>query len=245
VTRKSPLTYTPVLLVIDHGPLSTSGFIADIEQEGLRVEVASSAEEGIAMSVSAQPAAILVSSDIPDMSSHAALRLLAWAQRAPVMALCTTDDEDDVVLALEMGAVDVLTRPWRIRESAGRIWAAIRSARDQLDGPSDPLQESPTRSSPIVVAGPAEVDLARREIRIRGVTVHARPKEIDLLGLLVAHAGTAVPRERSLRTVWPNLADRGKVLDVQIRRLRCLVEKDAYHPRHIITVKKYGHRFDP
>jgi two-component system KDP operon response regulator KdpE len=182
VPRKSPLTYTPVLLVIDHGLLSTSGFIADIEQEGLRVEVASSAEEGIAMSVSAQPDAILVSSDIPDMSSHAALRLLAWSQRAPVMALCTADDENDVVLALEMGAVDVLTRPWRIRESAARIWAAIRSATDHLDGPSDPLHESPMRSSPIVVAGPVEVDLARREIRIRGVTVHARPKEIDLLG---------------------------------------------------------------
>jgi DNA-binding response OmpR family regulator len=75
--------------------------------------------------------------------------------------------------------------------------------------------------------------------------VPARPKDIDLLGLLVSRAGHLVPRESSLRTVWPALPDRGKVLDVQIRRLRGLVEKDVHHPRHIITVRCYGHLFEP
>lgn len=239
------MTHAPLLLIIDDGSLSQADFISGMEEEGLHVEVDSNAEEGIAMSIRAEPDAIVVSSDIPDMSSHAVLRLLARTQGAPVLALTTTDDENDVVLALETGAIDVLTRPWRVRESAARIWAAIRFATDHLDDRSDPLLEGSRKRLPVVVAGPVEVDLARREIRVSGVAVHARPKEIDLLGLLVAHAGEAVSRERSLRTVWPNLADRSKVLDVQIRRLRFLVEKDAYHPRHIITVKKYGHRFDP
>jgi len=245
VARKPLSASAPVLLVIDDGPLSKGEFISGMEKEGLHVHVALSAEEGIALSLSAEPDAIVVSSDLPDMSSHAVLRLLARTQGAPVVALSTTDDENAVVLALEMGAVDVLTRSWRIRENAARIWAAIRAASDHIESPTDALSESPSGSCPVVVAGPVEVDLARRELRIRGVTVHARPKEIDLLGLLVAHAGRSVPREKSLGTVWPNIADRGKVLDVQIRRLRFLVEKDPYHPSHIITVRNYGHRFDP
>jgi DNA-binding response OmpR family regulator len=244
VVRKSPATYTPVVLLIDGGGFSGGEFISRMEEEGLHVDLASTAREGIAMTMSTEPDAILVSSDVPDMSSLAVLRLLARAQGAPVMALSTTDDENDVVLALEMGAVDALTRPWRTRESAARIWTAIRTMHHQGES-TVPLPHTSRELRPVVKAGPVEVDLARREVRVRGATVHARPKEIDLLGLLVAYAGRSVPREKSLGAVWPDSAGNGKVLDVHIRRLRFLVEKDAYHPRHIMTVRGYGHRFDP
>jgi DNA-binding response OmpR family regulator len=239
------MTWSPVLLVIDDGRLSKSEFISSLEGEGFCVDLASSGEEGIAMSMRDEPSAIVVSSDIPDMSSHAVLRLLARSQPAPVMALSTTDDENDAVHALEMGAVDVLCRPWRTRESAARIRAAIRSASGHVRGLTGSPVERQTERCTVVEAGPVEVDLGRREVQVHKVKVHARPKDIDLLALLVAHSGIAVSRETSLNTVWPNLPNRGKVLDVQIRRLRFVVEHDPRHPRHIITVRNFGHRFDP
>lgn len=207
--------------------------------------MASSGAEGIAMSTRHEPSVILLGPDLPDMSSQAVLRLLSRAQGTPVVALLSGDDEDEAVLALEMGAADVLCRPWRVRESAARLWAAIRWASARPGAGPTLVAPGQFHSGGVMVAGPVQVDLDRREVQVRGVRVHARPKDIDLLGLLVAHSGAAVPRERSLNAIWPHLSDRGKVLDAHIRRIRLLVEVDAYHPRHIVTVRSYGHRFDP
>jgi DNA-binding response OmpR family regulator len=174
------LTSAPLLLVIDDGTLSRGDFISKMEQEGFRITAATGGQEGIALSQQAEPSAILVSPDIPDLSRDAVLRVLTRSQPAPVIALSSSDDESEAVLALEMGAVDVLTRPWRTRESAARIWAAVGAApRPHVgagagagvgggvsEGATEP---SATHPDSLLAAGPVELNLVRREVRIRGI----------------------------------------------------------------------------
>lgn len=233
------------LLIIDAGRLEDE-LVAGLAAEGFHLSIASSGEEGVAMASTRTPAAVIVNSELPGLSGLAVLRLLSSTSAAPVLYLSGSDDEDEVILALEMGAADFLCFPIRVRECAARLWSAIRRSPMGLGLPI--ALPAPVAGSlhGIQKAGPVEVDLSRREVFIRGERIHARPKEIELLALLVSNAGRVVSREQALRLVWADGGpDRGDSLDVHVRRLRRLVEEDFHQPRHIITVRGYGHRFDP
>lgn len=236
---------SPVVLVIDGDHHGHDAFAAGLVSEGFRVLLARTGQEGLSVLSNNRPDAVVVSSELPDLSSHAMLRLLHEMEVAPVIAMSSSDDEDEAVLAFEMGAVDFLSRLGRVRETAARIWSALRSLpAAELTTAQRGMSGAGNRT--VVAAGPVEVDLRRREVRIRGALVHARPKEIDLLGLLVSEKGAVVTRENASEVLWPKSAPKmAKTLDVHIRRLRYLVEEDHSHPRHIITVRGYGHRFDP
>jgi len=233
------------LLIIDPGQLGDD-FVAGLAAEGFRLTIAPSGEQGVAMAASGTPAAVIVNSDLPGLSGLNVLRLLSSSSSVPVLYLSGSDDEDEVILALEMGAADFLTFPFRVRECAARVWSAIRRSTMGLAVPFTAPATDAVRPEGRVQAGPFEVDLSRREVLIHGERVHARPKEIDLLALLVSNAGRVVPRAQTLCVVWADeVPDRGDSLDVHIRRLRRMIEADFRNPRHIITVRGYGHRFDP
>ncbi len=236
---------SPVILVIDGGSASDDGIVAGLSAEGFCLVLAATGEEGIRRCASEPPDAILVSAELPDLSCGAVLRLLHEAGAGPILVLSRSDDEGEAVLALEMGAVDVLNRPDRVRETAARIWSALRMPSVPF-GNVSPFRAGGVPRPELVSAGPVEVDLGRREVRVRGRAVDARPMDFALLELLVGEAGHSVSRGRILRLLWPGDADAAaKRLDVHIRRLRSLVEEDASKPRHIITLRGYGHRFDP
>jgi DNA-binding response OmpR family regulator len=237
-------TFSYELLIIDDHPPDVA-LLLGLAAEGFHVSISRSGEEGVAIATTHRPAAIIVHSELPDLSGLAVLRLLSSTGVAPVLFRSESDDEEEVVLALEMGAVDFLRHPIRVRECAARIWSAIRRG-SQVTAPD--IHRPTLRSAGRLIekAGPVEVNLARREVSIRGHRVHARPKEIDLLALLVSNAGHVVSREEALSVVWSQHgAERGDSLDVHIRRIRSMVEEDLHRPRHIITVRGYGHRFDP
>lgn len=128
---------------------------------------------------SQHPDAIVVSADLPDLSINAVLRLLHESGASPVIALSNSDDEDEAILSLEMGAVEVLnsSRPERVREGAARIWSAIWNPPATSPEAPQPIVQmnGSVRSPNVLVAGPVEVDLVRRQIRVRGLKVDARP----------------------------------------------------------------------
>lgn len=249
MTKESLTTGSPVVLVIDGSRPPGDRFLAGLSSEGFRILVAQTGEEGLDLYSSQRPDATVVSADLPDLSINAVLRLLHEVGASPVIALSDSDDEDEAILALEMGAVDVLSRPARVRESAARIWSAIRNPPALPADAPQPIARTngSTRSPRVLTAGPVEVDLLRREIRVRGVKVDARPKEIALLEILVAEAGHSVSRAQLLRALWPEQPESiaKSRLNVHIRRVRFLVENDVSRPEHVITLRGYGHRFDP
>jgi DNA-binding response OmpR family regulator len=233
---------TPLVVVID-GHRTGDTFCAALASEGLRVLHANSGEEGLAVCSESEPDAVVVNTILPDISGHTVLRRLRDATAAPILGLSRRDDEDEALLAFDLGASDVLGRPNRVKESAARICAAIRNG--PRFPPSAASQPKP-ESEDVLRSGPVEIDLRRRDVRVRGVWVHPRPKELELLHLLVSEAGQVVSRERTLKTVWPDQAhDAEQSLNVYVRRLRSLVEEDVSRPRHIMTVRGFGHRFDP
>ena len=237
---------SPVVLVIDGGLHPDDEFLVGLTTEGFRILLASSGEEGLSALSTSCPDVVVVGSDIPDLSTHAMLRLLHEMEAAPILAMSVSDDENEVVLAFELGAVDFLSRPGRVRESTARIWSALRLLAGTRHSSLLPPEASTPGGASVVAAGPVEVDLRRREVRVRGHWVHARPKEIELLYLLVSESGSVVTRERAFDALWPHCGPRmGATLDAHIRRLRYVVEEDRSNPRHIVTVRGYGHRFDP
>ena len=175
------MEHAPVVLVIDGSRSYEDGFVVGLGIEGFHVVLAGTGEEGLELASRTRPNVIIVSTLLPDLSSQAMLRRLHGMDVAPVIALSNSDDENEGVLALEMGAVDVLSRPSRVRESAARIWSAMRVPTDPSIRPILSPHDPSSGESNLVVAGPVEVDMWRREVRVRGETIHAAPKEIDLL----------------------------------------------------------------
>jgi len=244
-TEESGAEPDPVLLIIDGGHLVGDALVAGLETEGFHVLVAGTGEEGLSLCLGQHPDVVLVGTDLPDLPSRTVLRVLSEMERMPIIAMAHTDDEDEAVRALEMGAVDFLVPPMRVRECAARIRSALRIR--LIDAPPSraALPTSPLDWSRHLAAGPVHVDLDRREVTVRGLPVHTRPKELVLLALLVSRAERVVTREQAFAVVWPGSTERDKSLDVYIRRLRRLVEPDFNRPRHIITLRGFGHRFDP
>jgi DNA-binding response OmpR family regulator len=247
VTEDPDIPASPVILVIDGDQPPGCGLQGALSARGFRVLVAGSGDEGMSLYLERRPDAVVVSSDLPDLSTMTILGLLREIGGGPVIVVSRSDDEEEAISALNLGATDVLSRPDRMGEWTARIQSAVRSVPRSppvpLEGPIVDARHRRTTLS----AGPVEIDLLRPEVRVRGQPVSARPKEIALLEMLVAEAGRFVSRERSLEVLWPDI-DRGvagKRLDVHIRRVRHLIEEDVSHPNHVITLRGQGHRFDP
>ncbi|MFM7145806.1 MAG: winged helix-turn-helix domain-containing protein, partial [Actinomycetales bacterium] len=148
----------------------------------------------------------------------------------PIVMLTARTDTVDVVIALETGADDYITKPYSARELLARMKAVLR--RSGLT----PQQEG------ILRAGPVELDQDRHMARVRGEVVHLTPKEFALLALLIGQTGRVLSRTSLMRQLWDEEADT-KTLDVHIKRLRAKIEIDPANPQFIVTIRGLGYRF--
>jgi two-component system KDP operon response regulator KdpE len=151
----------------------------------------------------------------------------------PLIALSTRGDEDVFVQALELGADDVIRKPFGLRETIARVRAALRRrAREQ--GKTVRFE-----------SGDLTVDLLRRKIWSRGRDVHLPPKSYDVLRLLTENAGQVVRHAKLIADVWGE--DRHvpvTYLRFAIRDLRRNLEIDPAHPQHILTETRVGYRLN-
>jgi two-component system response regulator RegX3 len=140
-----------------------------------------------------------------------------------------------VVLGLELGASDYVPKPFRLRELVARMRAVLRRG--------SPSSAAPTEE--VLHAGPVRLDTGRRLVTVNGETVDLSRKEFDLLALLMSHAGQVVTRERCIDRLWwdQDLADT-RTLDTHMKRLRRKIEPDPANPRHLVTVRGVGFRFE-
>jgi len=146
------------------------------------------------------------------------------------------DQEDDKVQALEAGADDYVTKPFKLRELTARLRAVLRRTRT-----SDAVE-------PVVLrAGNLELDLHERLLRRNGEEIHLSPKEFDLLAFMMKNAGAPLTHMKLLRTVWG--VDYGNELEYlrsYVRMLRKKIEADPAAPEYIVTEPWLGYRFrDP
>jgi len=227
---------TRILVVEDEEHLAR-GLAFNFEAEGYAVEVHERAETALERMerADAEPVDLLVLDVmLPGISGIELLRQLrARGDQVPVLLLTARDTERDVVLGLDMGADDYLTKPFSLPVLLARARTLLRRAAAPEPEPDE------------IRIGPALVRPERFEL-VREDRVHAlTAKELDLLRLLWERRGRAVSRGEILEEVWElHPQTRTRVVDTFVLRLRKLIEPDPSHPVHLLSVRSFGYRLE-
>jgi two-component system, OmpR family, alkaline phosphatase synthesis response regulator PhoP len=154
----------------------------------------------------------------------------------PVIMLTARDDETSIVVGLEVGADDYVTKPFRPRELVSRVRAHLR--RQHLAAKSD---AAVTRK--LEFPG-LEVDLFRRHVLSGGSQVELTAREFEVLALLASHPGRVYSREQIMRHLWDgDFFGEPRAADVHVQHIRSKIEPDPKNPRYVQTVRGMGYRF--
>ncbi|CAN5479985.1 response regulator transcription factor [soil metagenome] len=180
-------------------------------------------------------AAVVLDLGLPDLDGvEVCRRLRSVAPDVPVLMLTARTSEADVVVGLDAGADDYVTKPFRLAELLARLRALLRRAGPEAEQGAQVLQVQDVR-----------VDVGARRSWRGPDQLELAPKEFDLLTLLMRHAGTVVSRERIMEQVWDtNWFGSTKTLDMHVSWLRRKLGDDASAPRYITTVRGVGLRFE-
>jgi len=228
---------TSSILVVDDDPAFRQGLRASLKTSGYAVDVARNAEQALEYVRQRPVDVVLLDINMPGIGGvEACRRIRAAAPQAGILMLTVRDTEDDKVLALEAGADDYVTKPFRLRELIARLHAVLR--RTGVEGRAQ---------TPVLRAGKLELELEHRTLRKAGKDVHLGPKEFEILALLMEHQNVPLTHAKMLRTIWgPEYGDEPEYLRSYIKMLRKKIEDDPTHPRYILTEPWVGYRFrDP
>jgi DNA-binding response OmpR family regulator len=202
-----------------------------LEREGYEVDAYADGSEATEASVAGDHDLVIIDVGLPGTDGlEMCRRLRAARPSVPILFLTAQDGELDVVNGLDSGGDDYVTKPFRSTELLARIRAHLRRG----DEPS------------AVDAGDVRVDFASHRAWHGDEELELARKEFDLLALLVRNAGAVVTRERIMSEVWDeNWFGSTKTLDMHVSWLRRKLGDDAADPRHIVTVRGVGLRFEP
>lgn len=221
----------PQLLVIDDEPQIRKLLQINLESHDYKVIQASTGREGIQLAASLSPDLIILDLGLPDQSGHEVLQVLREWYSAPILILSVLDKESDIVRALDGGATDYLTKPFRTGELLARIRGAIR--RNQIP-----------QSTTILKFGTLELDLVARLVRKDGELLKLTSTEYNLLILLAKNEGKVLTHQYILREVWGyGYQTETQYLRVFVGSLRKKIEDNPNVPKHLFTENGVGYRF--
>jgi two-component system KDP operon response regulator KdpE len=222
------------ILVVDDEPQIRKFLDISLRSQGYAVELAATGREALEKLATRGADLVVLDLGLPDLEGHEVLReLRAWS-RVPVIVLSVRASEAEKVRALDAGANDYVTKPFGIQELMARVRGLLRERGAAEEGP------------PIHDDGALRVDLARREVALRGERVHLTRKEYAVLALLVRNAGRVVTQQQLLREIWgPSHAEDSHYLRVVIGKIRQKLEEEPARPRYLRTEPGVGYRFAP
>jgi len=241
VTSDGPIR----VLVVEDEDSYRDALLAGLTKEGYAVELAADGAEGLRMFSADPPDIVLLDVLLPGMNGTEVCRRMREIARVPVIMVSALDSEVDVVLGLEIGAADYVTKPYHLRELTARIQAVLRRVAPPVLAPPPVTADLARNRADVVIAGPVRMDFARREISVLGRPVHLSRREFDLLALFLSPPNQVRTREELIDRLWSgrDLADT-RTLDTHVRRLRVKLEEDPANPRYLVTVRGVGFRFD-
>ena len=179
---------------------------------------------------------VLLDLMLPGMSGTDVCRALRTRSAVPVIMVTARDSEIDKVVGLELGADDYVTKPYSARELIARVRAVLRRG-------SEPVEAD--GGARILAAGPVRMDVERHVVSVHGAEVALPLKEFDLLEYLLRNVGRVLTRGQLIDRVWgADYVGDTKTLDVHVKRLRSKVEADPSVPRHLVTVRGLGYKFE-
>ena len=227
---------TKTILVVEDEQTLRETLAYNLTREGYRVLDAGDGRTAIDVARSERPDLVLLDLMLPEVDGFAVLRTIRQELQSSILILTARDSEAEIVLGLELGADDYVTKPFALSALLARVKAVLRRA-DRPSG-AGPLREHQ------IAFGDFVLDRAGRRLWQGPREVPLTMKEFDVLDLLVTHPGEVLAREVLLEKVWGyEFAGDSRTVDVHIRWLRAKIERDPADPHHIITVRGVGYRF--
>jgi two-component system response regulator RegX3 len=224
---------TRVLVVEDEESFSDAWSYM-LRREGYEVEVAATGPDALTAFDRAGADMVLLDMMLPGLSGTEVCRSLRARSHVPIIIVTARDAEVDKVVGLELGADDYVTKPFSSRELVARIRAVLRRGAE----PEELMTST-------VEAGPVRMDVERHVVSVDGVQTPMPLKEFDLLELLLRNAGRVLTRGQLIDRVWgADYVGDTKTLDVHVKRLRSKIEPDPANPKHLVTVRGLGYKFE-
>jgi two-component system, OmpR family, response regulator RegX3 len=226
---------TRILVVEDEESFSDAlGYM--LRREGFEVAMAATGPDGIEEFDRAGADLVLLDLMLPGLSGLEVCRQLRQRSEVPVIMLTAKDAEVDKVVGLEIGADDYVTKPFSARELVARIRAVLRRRGTE---PED-------LASSVLESGPVRMDVDRHVVSVNSDTVPMPLKEFELLEFLLRNAGRVLTRGQLIDRIWgSDYVGDTKTLDVHVKRLRAKIEPSPSSPRHLLTVRGLGYKFEP
>jgi two-component system response regulator RegX3 len=224
---------TKVLVVEDEKNLREP-LVYLLEKEGYQVVAAESGSLALEVFRSANPDLILLDLMLPGINGNEVCRLIRAESSVPIIMLTAKDTEIDKVVGLEIGADDYVTKPYSTRELLARMKAILRRG-----------QQPQAPSEGVLSAGSVVMNLDRHIVEVNGEAVQMPLKEFELLELLLENVNRVLTRGQIIDRVWgANYFGDTKTLDVHVKRIRSKIEDDPARPRHLLTVRGLGYKFE-
>jgi len=219
------------ILIIDDEPQIRKTLEITLQSNGYLSKSANTAKEGLIMAANHPPELILLDLGLPDENGHEVLQKLRQWYTNPVIILSVQKNEEDIIKALDNGANDYLSKPFRTGELLARIRSALRdSITDEGDSTLD-FED-------------IQVDLTARTIKKNNQLIKLTSTEYNLLALLVKNEGKVLTHQYLLRAIWgPGFINQSQYLRVFIAQIRKKIENDPNRPEYLLTESGVGYRF--
>lgn len=222
------------ILIVEDDEAIAAGLELNLRLEGYLPAVANDAETAARVLAERTVALVLLDISLPKKTGLDLLRdLRASGDLTPVIVLSARQEEYDKVAALRLGADDYVTKPFALAELTARVQAVLRRYRAAGGEPSARVS-----------FGEVEVNLLERHVKRRGAEVRLTPLEFDLLAFFVRSPSRVFRREELMREVWGIRSGNRRTVDNFVLQLRSKLEIDPDNPRHFVTVRGAGYRFD-
>ncbi|MCW2523520.1 MAG: DNA-binding response regulator [Frankiales bacterium] len=226
------------VLVVDDEPQLLRALVLSLTHRGFQVSTAADGANALAIAEAGRPDLLLLDLGLPDMDGLEAIRRLRMTHpELPIIVLSARSGNSDKIVALDLGALDYVTKPFDMNELLARVRAVLR-------------RSSPSPALPVIELDGISVDLAARLITRAegevGPPIHLTPTEWRMLEVLLTRPGVLVSA-RELLTHLRGEPDNteGSYLRIYMAQLRRKLEREPSRPRHLITESGMGYRFQP
>lgn len=220
------------ILIIEDDPTMLRGLKDNFELDGYRVVMAGDGEKGLAAAMAVKPDLVVLDIMLPKVNGYEICRLVRKAGLdMPIIMLTAKGQEQDIILGLNLGADDYVTKPFSIRQLLARAGAFLRRKRQAAGA--------------VYEFGQFTLDLASRRLSRNGREVTLTPKEFGLLELFLRRQGRALTRDEIIKNVWGyDVFVTSRSVDRCVNTLRTKIEADPAQPRFVQTVRPVGYRFE-
>jgi DNA-binding response OmpR family regulator len=221
------------ILIVEDDPTMLRGLKDNFEFKGYRVLIAADGEDGLNMALNEKPDLILLDIMLPKINGYEICRLIRKENLTmPIIMLTAKGEESDIVLGLNLGADDYVTKPFSIKELLARAAAFLRRSKQ---AEQDTYEFADYR-----------LDIPARKLTRRDKEVKLSPKEFKLLEYFLKRQGRALTRDEILNAVWGYDCYVGsRSIDRFITTLRNKIEPDPHDPTFIHTIREIGYKFEP